>query len=60
MIERLVERVGAGAPVRQEEREADRLEDAGNSTNCDSIQWALLSEDLRDDLNHVRNGPEVD
>jgi len=46
MTEHLVERVGAGAPVGEEERQADRLEDTGNGANSDSVKWALLSGNL--------------
>ena len=49
-VMRLVERVGAGAPVREEEAEADRLEHASNGANSHSIQRALLGDDLRDEL----------
>ena len=49
----LVEWVGAGAPVCQEERKADSFEDTGNCANGNGVEWALLSEDLRDDLDGV-------
>ena len=48
---RLVEWVGAGAPVGQEEGETDSLKDTGESTDSDGVKRALLGNDLGDDLN---------
>jgi len=45
----LREWAGAGAPPGQEDREADGLEDAGNSANGDGVERALLSSDLGDE-----------
>ena len=53
MAEHLVEWVGAGAPVCEEERQADSLEDTGNGADGNGVEWALLSEDLGDDLGRV-------
>lgn len=46
----LVEWVGAGAPVGEEQAEADGLEDARQGANSNGVEWALLSEDLGDEL----------
>ena len=46
----LVEWVGAGAPPGQEQGEADGLEDAGKSSDCDGVERALLGGDLSDEL----------
>ena len=48
--EHLVEGVGAGAPVREEHAEAHGLEDAGQSTDGNGVEGALLGEDLGDEL----------
>ena len=48
-MRRLVKRVGAGTPVGEEHAEADRLEDAGESTNGNGVEGTLLGEDLGDD-----------
>lgn len=48
-----LEWVGAGAPVGQEEGQADGLEAAGEGTDSDGVEWALLSEDLGDELRNV-------
>ena len=48
----LVEWVGAGAPPGEEQGEADGLEDTGKSTDGYGVEWALLSEDLSDELDH--------
>ena len=50
IIRRLVEGVGAGAPVGEEQRQADGLHDAAEGANGDGIERALLSDDLGDDL----------
>jgi hypothetical protein len=50
IVKRLVEWVCAGAPVGQEKREADCLEDSGDSTNGNGVKRALLGDDLGDDL----------
>lgn len=47
---RLIEGVGAGSPVSEEQAEADSLKDAGNSTNGDCVKRALLGDDLGYDL----------
>lgn len=46
----LVEGVGSGAPVGQDQAEADGLEDAGQRTDGEGINRALLQEELRDEL----------
>jgi len=46
----LVERVGASAPVGQEQRKTNGLHDTGNSTNSDGVKGALLGENLGEDL----------
>jgi hypothetical protein len=51
---RLVEGVGAGSPVGEEQAEADGLEDTGNGTDSDGVKRALLGNDLGDDLDVVR------
>jgi hypothetical protein len=51
---RLVEGVGAGSPVGEEQAEADSLEDTGNGTDSDGVKRALLGNDLGDDLDVVR------
>lgn len=51
---RLVEGVGAGSPVGEEQAEADSLEDAGNSADGNGVERALLSKDLGDNLMAVR------
>jgi hypothetical protein len=48
--EHLLEGVGAGAPVGEEQGETDSLEDAGNSADGDGVKRALLGDDLGDDL----------
>merc|ERR1712111_273823 len=48
-IKRLVEWVGAGAPPGHEHGEADGLEDAGEGTDGDGVERALLGEDLGDE-----------
>ena len=47
---RLVEEVGAGSPVGEEQAEADSLEHAGNSADGDGVHGALLGDDLGDNL----------
>ena len=47
---RLVEGVGAGSPVGEEQAETDSLEDAGNSADGDGVHGALLGDDLGDNL----------
>ncbi len=39
-----------GSPPGEEQAEADGLEDTGKSTDGDSVHWALLRKDLRDEL----------
>ena len=48
--QRLVEGVGAGAPVDHEHGEADSLEHTGESTDRDLVHGALLGGNLGDDL----------
>jgi hypothetical protein len=50
---RLVEGVGAGSPVGEEQAEADGLEDTGNGANSDGVERTLLGDDLGDDLSGV-------
>jgi len=45
----LLERVGAGSPPGQEQRQSNGLEDAGKSTNGDGVERAFLSGDLSDE-----------
>jgi len=45
---RLVERVGAGSPVGEEQAEADSLEYTGEGTDGDLVKRALLGDDLGD------------
>ena len=47
---RLVEGVGVGPPVCEEQAEADGLEDAGEGADGDGVKRTPLSEDLRDEL----------
>jgi hypothetical protein len=47
---RLVEGVGAGSPVGEEQAEANSLEDAGDGTYGNGVERALLSQNLGDDL----------
>ena len=51
---RLVEGVGAGSPVSEEQRETDGLECTGKSTDGDSVHGALLGEHLGDNLLLIR------
>lgn len=46
----LLEWVGAGTPPGEEHAETDSLEHAGNNTNGDSVEWALLGDDGGDEL----------
>ena len=46
----LVERIGASSPPRKKDAQAHSLENAGDSTDSDSVQWAFLQGDLRDEL----------
>ena len=39
-----------GSPPGEEERETDGLEDAGESSNGNSVEWSLLSGDLCNEL----------
>ena len=47
---RLVEWVGVGSPVGEEQAEADGLEDASERTDGDGVEGTLLGKDLRDEL----------
>lgn len=42
--------VGPGTPVGQEHGQTDGLEDAGKGANGDGVKWALLGEDLGNEL----------
>ena len=46
----LVEGVGAGAPVGEEDGKTDGLEDAGKGANGDLLKRALLGGDLGNEL----------
>ena len=46
----LVEGVGAGAPVCEEDAQANGLKDAGKSADGNGVKRALLGEDLGDEL----------
>lgn len=46
----LVEWVGSGTPVGQEQAEADSLENAGDETNGNSVKRSLLSNNSSDEL----------
>lgn len=46
----LVEWVGSGTPVSQEHAEANSLEYAGKNTDCDSVEWTLLSDNGSNEL----------
>lgn len=50
LIQHLVEWVGSCAPVGEEQAQANSLEDAGDNTNGNGIQWSLLGDNLCDDL----------
>ena len=56
---RLVEGVGAGSPVGEEEGETDGLHDAGDGTDGDGIERALLGDDLGDDLRGMLGNARV-
>lgn len=52
-----VERVRPCAPPGQEQRQTNGLHDSGESSDGNGIEWALLGEDLSDELatcQHVR------
>jgi hypothetical protein len=55
MARRLVEGVGAGSPVGEEQAEADGLEDTGNGADGNGVKRTLLGEDLGDNLDRVSN-----
>jgi hypothetical protein len=46
----LVEGVGAGSPVGEEQAKADGLENTGNGTDSNGVERTLLGEDLGDNL----------
>lgn len=48
----LLERVGASAPVGEEERETDSLEDTSDGADSNGVKRTLLSDDLGDELIH--------
>lgn len=52
-IDRLVEWIGSGAPVREEHAETDSLEQTGQNTYGDGIERSLLGDDTGDDLGNV-------
>lgn len=47
---RLVENAGSGAPVCQEQAEADSLEQSSEHTDGNSVQWSLLGDDTGNNL----------
>lgn len=49
----LLEWVGAGSPVCEEQAETDGLEDTGNGTDGDRVERSLLGDDLGDDLLYI-------
>jgi hypothetical protein len=49
----LVEWVGAGSPVGQEQAEADGLQDSADNSDGHNIKRTLLGDDLRDELSSV-------
>ena len=49
----LVEWVGAGSPIGEEQAKADSLKDTSQGADSDGIEWTLLCEDLRDELRVV-------
>ena len=49
-IGNLVEGVGAGSPVGEEQAETDSLEDAAHGADGNGISRTLLGDDLGDDL----------
>jgi hypothetical protein len=53
---RLVEGVGAGSPVGEEQAEADSLKDTGNGADSNGVKRTLLGEDLGDNLHAVSIG----
>jgi len=50
---RLVEGIGAGSPVGEEQAEADSLKDTGYGTDGDGVSGPLLGENLGDNLKTV-------
>jgi len=50
---RLLEWVGSCAPVCEEQTEADGLEEPGQNTDDNGVEWALLSDDGGHDLHDV-------
>ena len=48
----LVEGVGTSSPPGEEDGEANRLEDSGESTYSYGVEWTFLSHNLRDNLLH--------
>lgn len=60
---RLIEWVVASAPVGQNQAKTNSFKDAGQGSNCHSVERALLSEDLGDKLEFslaVSTGEEND
>ena len=55
----LVKRAGSRAPVGEEQAQPNCLEDASDKTNGNLIQWALLSDDLRDELESLSHSYSV-
>ena len=53
LTRRLLEGVGAGTPIGEEQAEADGLENTGKTADKDGVKRALLSEDLGDDLEGI-------
>lgn len=52
-INRLVEWVGSGAPVCKEHTETDSFKQAGQNTNCNSVERSLLCNNTGNDLGNV-------
>jgi hypothetical protein len=46
----LVKGVGAGAPVGEEDGEADGLEELGDDVQADGLEWPLLGDELSEEL----------
>lgn len=49
----LVEWVGSGTPVGQEQAEADSLEETGDETDGNSVKRSLLSDNTGDELRNM-------
>jgi len=51
---------GAGAPVGHEDGKTDGLHKAGDKTDGDGVKWALLGDNLGDDLLKLLDYRHVD